>query len=69
MPDEILAKIAKNVKYYRKRNNLTQGQLAGKAKVHPSYISKIENAKTNIFLSTLYRITKALKISLKDLVE
>lgn len=69
MPDEILAKIAKNVKYYRKRNNLTQGQLAGKAKVHLSYISKIENAKTNIFLSTLYRITKALKISLKDLVE
>ena len=40
----------------RKEANLTQEQLAEKAGTKKSYISKIENAKGNIQLSTLIRI-------------
>lgn len=69
MPNETLVKIAHNMKRYRKENNFTQSQLAQKAKMHHSYISKIENAKINIFLSTLLKLAKALKITPKDLVK
>ncbi|MDZ7608322.1 MAG: helix-turn-helix transcriptional regulator [Cyclobacteriaceae bacterium] len=40
----------------RKMANLTQEELAIKAGTKKSYISKIENAKGNIQLSTLIRI-------------
>ncbi len=40
----------------RKNANLTQDQLALKAGTKKGYISKIENAKGNIQLSTLIRI-------------
>lgn len=40
----------------RKNANLTQEELAVKAGTKKSYISKIENAKGNIQLSTLIRI-------------
>lgn len=40
----------------RKKANLTQEELAIKAGTKKSYISKIENAKGNIQLSTLIRI-------------
>ena len=40
----------------RKEANLTQEELAIKAGTKKSYISKIENAKGNIQLSTLIRI-------------
>lgn len=40
----------------RKTANLTQEELAIKAGTKKSYISKIENAKGNIQLSTLIRI-------------
>ena len=44
------------LKEARKEANLTQQQLAEKAGTKKSYISKIENAKGNIQLSTLIRI-------------
>jgi DNA-binding XRE family transcriptional regulator len=40
----------------RKEANLTQEQLAEKAGTKKSYISKLENGKGNIQLSTLIRI-------------
>lgn len=40
----------------RKKANMTQEELAIKAGTKKSYISKIENAKGNIQLSTLIRI-------------
>ena len=48
--------ISKMVKAARKEANLTQEQLAQKAGTKKSYISKLENAKGNIQLSTLIRI-------------
>ena len=50
--------ISEMLKEARKEANLTQQQLAEKAGTKKSYISKIENAKGNIQLSTLIRIFK-----------
>ena len=44
------------LKEARKEAKLTQGQLAEKTGTKKSYISRIENAKGNIQLSTLIRI-------------
>ncbi|MFH1000133.1 MAG: helix-turn-helix transcriptional regulator [Bacteroidota bacterium] len=48
--------ISEMLKEARKEANLTQEELAQKAGTKKSYISKIENAKGNIQLSTLIRI-------------
>ena len=48
--------VSEMLKEARKSANLTQEQLAVKAGTKKSYISKIENAKGNIQLSTLIRI-------------
>jgi len=48
--------VSEMLKEARHEANLTQEQLANKAGTKKSYISKIENAKGNIQLSTLIRI-------------
>jgi len=48
--------VSEMLKEARKEANLTQEELAIKAKTKKSYISKIENAKGNIQMSTLIRI-------------
>jgi DNA-binding XRE family transcriptional regulator len=48
--------VSEMLKSARKEANLTQEQLAEKAGTKKSYISKLENAKGNIQLSTLIRI-------------
>jgi DNA-binding XRE family transcriptional regulator len=48
--------VSEMLKEARKTAHMTQEQLAVKAGTKKSYISKIENAKGNIKLSTLIRI-------------
>jgi len=48
--------VSEMLKEARRDANLTQEQLAEKAGTKKSYISKIENGKGNIQLSTLIRI-------------
>ncbi len=48
--------VSEMLKAARKESKMTQEQLAEKAGTKKSYISKIENAKGNIQLSTLIRI-------------
>lgn len=48
--------ISEMLKEARKEAKMTQQELADKAGTQKSYISKIENAKGNIQLSTLIRI-------------
>lgn len=48
--------IGELIKEERKLANLTQEQLADKIGAKKSYISRIENGKTDIQLSTLFRL-------------
>jgi transcriptional regulator with XRE-family HTH domain len=66
---DILKKIADNVRHYRSERKLTQKQLAKKAKISRGYVSQIENAKLNIYLTTLVKLAKALGVSPGDLVK
>src|SRR5690606_38649179 len=48
--------ISEMLKQARKEANMTQQQLAEKVGTKKSYISRLENGKCDIQLSTLYRI-------------
>jgi len=48
--------VSEMLKEARRASNMTQEQLAEKAGTKKSYISRIENARGNIQLSTLIRI-------------
>ncbi len=48
--------ISETLKDARRKANLTQEQLAQKVGTKKSYISRLENGKCDIQLSTLYRI-------------
>ena len=48
--------ISETLKEARKKTRMTQEQLAEKVGTKKSYISRIENGKCDIQLSTLYRI-------------
>jgi transcriptional regulator with XRE-family HTH domain len=58
--------IGSNIKYYRKKANLTQAGLADKAKISISYISKIEAKGCNksLSISVLNQIANALNINI-----
>lgn len=51
--------ISETLKAARREANLTQEQLADKVGTKKSYISRLENGKCDIQLSTLYRIFEA----------
>ena len=60
-----------NIAYYRKREGLTQEQLAEKAAISRSYLGEIEapNMITNISLEVLFNISGVLKLPPQKLLE
>jgi len=60
-----------NIAYYRKREGMTQEQLAEKADISRSYIGEIEapNIVRSISLEVLFNIADALRISPHKLLE
>ena len=61
-------RLGKSIKRFRKQQGLTQEKLAEKVKITPKYIQFIESAKRKPSLKTLYRIARALKVKVKDLM-
>ena len=59
---EEIRKIGQRISYYRRQRNMTQRELANKANISISYISKIESAGTDVTFSllSLYQIAEAL---------
>lgn len=62
-------KFGQRVRYLRKEKGLTQEQLSFEIDADNSYIANIENAHRDIPLSRVYKIAKALGISLKELFD
>ena len=60
-----------NIAYFRKREGMTQEQLAEKAGISRSYLGEIEapNMITNISLEVLFNIAAILKVSPQKLLE
>lgn len=66
---DIYRQVGVNIRRYRKKNGLTQAQLAELIipKLDRSKISDMENGKEDFQFSTLLRICSALDIHVKDL--
>lgn len=61
--------LIENIKFYRKKQNLTQEQLAELADLSSSYIKQIESAKIfkNLTFYTTFKIAKALNVDVSEL--
>ncbi len=62
-------KFGQRVRFLRKEKGMTQEQLSLEIDADNSYIANIENAHRDIPLSRIYKISKALGISLKELFD
>lgn len=58
-------KIGKRIEELRKQKGFTQEELAEKAGFHRSYFWDVEQGR-NVSIKTLYKIAKALGITLSD---
>jgi transcriptional regulator with XRE-family HTH domain len=53
----------------REKRGLSQEELADKAGLHRTYVSQIERGLKSPTLSSMYRLAKALEVSLSKLIE
>lgn len=60
--------LGQNLRRFRLDRGLSQLDLAKMLKVDKSYISNIENAKSNPTLSTIERLANLLKVSISELL-
>jgi transcriptional regulator with XRE-family HTH domain len=63
------AKLGKNLKQIRTQKGMTQGDIVRALGVSRSFVSNIENGKTNPTLSTIKRIADALDVSVDRLLK
>jgi len=66
---EIKKKIGDSIRVERKRAGLSQEGLAFECGLHRTYIGAVERGERNISLINLYKISKAMGISLSTLME
>lgn len=67
----ILKLVGKRIKDIRESKGISQVELVGKmqGEIDPTNISRIESGRTNPTLFTLFRISQALEVDMKDLVD
>lgn len=65
---EKFRQIGLKIAYYRKRKALKQMEVAEKAGISCSYLSKIETGKVRYSLAVLIQIAKALEMDLGELL-
>lgn len=64
---KICVKLGKRIKKIRKEKGVSQEELADKAKIHRTYMGKIERGESNPPIYTTYKIAKALSVHIYDL--
>ena len=62
-------RLGKNLKRIRTKKGISQGQISRILEVDKSFISNIENGKTNPTLSTIAKIAKAVGVSAHELMK
>ena len=58
--------IGLNVRKFRKKQKLSQAELAVEVGIDRSYLSEIENGRTNMSVGILYAIADALKTDISE---
>ncbi|MGQ0527424.1 MAG: helix-turn-helix domain-containing protein [Alphaproteobacteria bacterium] len=64
---QALKALGKNIKDHRKKNGLTQEQLAELCEFDPTYISLLERGKRNPAFLTVVKIAKHLECDVSEL--
>lgn len=67
--NNINSKIGLKVKLLRTKLKLSQEELAERAELSKNFVGAIERGTSSPTIETLYRIAKALKVSLPELVD
>jgi transcriptional regulator with XRE-family HTH domain len=67
--DDEAKKLGENLKEIRLEKGVTQTSIAKALGVDRSFVSNIENGKTNPTLSTITSLAKALGVSTKELLK
>lgn len=66
---DVLVLLGNRIKQLRKNLKLTQAQLADKAGLSTNFIALLEKGKRSASVDTLFRISKVLKVELKELFD
>ncbi len=69
MNTKICERFGKRLKELREDKNYTQDELASIVNVHQTYIGKLETGKSNPSLLLIYKLTKALDVTLYKFFE
>ncbi|OGX19813.1 MAG: transcriptional regulator [Omnitrophica WOR_2 bacterium RBG_13_44_8b] len=69
MKSNILKKFGENVKKLRKAKGWSQEELSKKSGLHRTYIGSIERGERNVSLINVQRISEALKVFIRDILE
>lgn len=62
-------RLGKNLKRIRTEKGISQGQIGRILEVDKSFVSNIENGKTNPTLATIAKIAKAIGVSVGELMK
>lgn len=62
-------KLGLNLKKVRTKKGISQGDIAKELGVSRGFVSTIENGKTNPTLATITKLTKAVGVSVNDLLK
>jgi len=66
---KICKKVGHRIRFLRKQKGFSQEELADRAKIHRTYMGKIERGESNPPLYTFYKIAKALSVHIHKLFE
>jgi len=66
---EIAVKFGQSTKRLRLKRKMSQGDVAKKLGVSPSYVSKIERGIQNMSLKKIEQLAKALDVAIEDLIK
>ncbi|MCX6157592.1 MAG: helix-turn-helix transcriptional regulator [Ignavibacteriae bacterium] len=66
---DILKKLGSNIREQRTKLDLSQEMLANNAEIHRTYLGAVERGEKNVSFKNLYKIAKALKVSVSDLTK
>ena len=66
-PDSTTKRVAKRLRALRRERDMTQVDVAEKAKMSPMYYSKIERGAVKPSVDMYERIAKALKVTASDI--
>jgi transcriptional regulator with XRE-family HTH domain len=66
---DLLIKLGLKIRELREKSGLTQEELAFISNLHRTYIDMIERAEKNITITTLFKISNALGVSIKEIMQ